>query len=117
VWRIEESRDHLSYQAGWRVFLEWIRRHRYLVTPRAYGGFVLTWVGFKAARGRCWRALPALLSEAVRRGRPSLSEIVAYFVYWLVPPSLASTLALSFARWRGWCRQRRRRGFRSGAGA
>jgi hypothetical protein len=94
---IHIQRSHLSSRADWRQFLAWAAENRALLPPRAYSYFVLTWAGVKAARGSHWEAFGPLLKEAFK-GRPSMSALLSYFSYWLIPERAGTQIALNFAR-------------------
>jgi glycosyltransferase involved in cell wall biosynthesis len=92
VWHAEENRRRISTRSKWRNSITWVQANRGLVTPRAYAGFLLTWVSSAAARERDWRGFGWLLKEAIRNGRPNGYEIAAHFVIWLVPRKLRQQL-------------------------
>lgn len=92
IWRMEERR-RISTQTGWRDDLAWIRARRRLVSRRAYGAFVLTLPSLRAAREGDPRAFPALIAEALARGRPGWAEFVFHLGNFALPPSARARLA------------------------
>lgn len=78
----------LGHQYDWRVMLRWADRMGSLLTPRAYSGFCLIYLGSQAARQRDWRGLGTLLWRAFSRGRPRAMHIVPFLAFWCVPPSI-----------------------------
>jgi len=92
VWHAEENRQRVSTRCKWRDSVSWAQANRGLLTPRAYAGFLLTWVSSAAAREKDWRGFWCLLWEAIRDGRPNAFEIVAHFVIWLIPRKLRQRL-------------------------
>jgi glycosyltransferase involved in cell wall biosynthesis len=89
---IQESRESASTGHRWRRSLEWIRKNRHLVTPRAYAGFVMTVVGPAAAREGDWKAFLPLLQEALRSGKPQPIDFLLYMGMWLVPQEVRRSL-------------------------
>jgi hypothetical protein len=85
IWHQEERRATMSRGAGWRTGLRFAQERRHLFTPRSYASFLLTSVNQTAAADRQPGAIPVLLREAVRAGRPSLIDGVAFASMWLVP--------------------------------
>ena len=79
------GRGRISTSYDWRQSLEWIRSVHDLLGKRAYAGFVLTSVGAAASDKREWRAFPALLREAVLKGRPTVLHIALYLGFWMFP--------------------------------
>jgi glycosyltransferase involved in cell wall biosynthesis len=87
VWHLQ-GHDRLSRAHDWRFSYDWIGRIRTMVSPRAYAGFLLTWVSFSARSQRDLRAIPTLLNEAFRRGRPGTMELAVYAAVWCLPLQL-----------------------------
>ncbi len=85
IWNVDESHPRRSAAIDWRASLAWIRSVRPLVSRRAYAGFVLGLVMPAAARQRCGTALPLLLVEAFRHGRPRAADLVPALGSWIVP--------------------------------
>ena len=85
VLHLEEQRPSLTSRSKWRGSLVWIDQVRPMISRRAYGGFCLGVVGFKAARERAYSAFGLILYRAFRYGSPSLWRISTYFSVWLLP--------------------------------
>jgi glycosyltransferase involved in cell wall biosynthesis len=98
VWNIEENRRRLSNTADWSWSLSWGQANRSLFTPRAYASFVLTWVSLTAARERNWKAFYLLISEAHRRGKLSLNDLLAHLIIWLIPQKVRRRLTPLFRK-------------------
>jgi hypothetical protein len=97
VWHLT-GHDRMSKAHDWRFSYEWMTRSRSIVTPRAYAGFLLTWVSFSARSQGDLRAVPILLAEAVRRGRPGARDLAVYATVWCLPMSIRARLSTSIAR-------------------
>lgn len=97
IWYREEHRSTVSGQRGWRFSLTWARELRPLFTPRAYAAFMLTVVASLAARERDWKALVPVISEAVRRGEPSLMDWILFLGLWTIPRNLRRMLRRAFS--------------------
>ena len=82
---MEEQRASLTSRSKWRGSLVWIDQVRPMISRRAYGGFCLGVVGFKAARERGYSAFGLILYRAFRYGSPSLWRISTYISVWLLP--------------------------------
>jgi hypothetical protein len=98
VWNIEENRRRLSNTPGWLYSLSWAQANRSLFTPRAYASFVLTWLSSLAARGRDWKAFLLLISEAHRRGKLSVNDLLAHLIIWLIPQKVRRRLTPLFRK-------------------
>ena len=92
VWRIED-RPRISLQGDWREDVEWMRARRHLVSPRAYGAFMLTLPSIRAARARDRRAFRALAREAFRGGRPGWAEVAFHLGNFALGPRTRGRLA------------------------
>jgi glycosyltransferase involved in cell wall biosynthesis len=97
VWHIETNRPRISNTADWQYSLDWIRRNRAVVTPRAYASFVLIWASSTAARGRRWKAFWILPREAFALGKPRAVDLLAHLIIWLVPHNVRSSLSVFLA--------------------
>ncbi len=93
VWEMQSDRARMSNAHDWHDSLAWIDARRALVTPRAYAGFLLTWVSQSARRQGDRRAFGALLRAAFRHGRPSLTELVVHAGIWALSPELRARTA------------------------
>jgi glycosyltransferase involved in cell wall biosynthesis len=98
IWNMETNRPRISNTSDWRYSLDWIRRNRALVTPRAYASFVLIWASSTAARGHCWSAFWMLPREAFALGQPRAVDFLAHLIIWLVPPKLRSAFSVRLAK-------------------
>jgi glycosyltransferase involved in cell wall biosynthesis len=98
VWNNEENRRRVSNTADWSWSLSWAQTNRSLFTPRAYASFVLTLVSLTAARGRDWKAFYLLISEAHRRGKLSLNDLLAHLIIWLIPQKVRRRLTPLFRK-------------------
>ncbi|WP_239152413.1 glycosyltransferase family 2 protein [Virgisporangium aliadipatigenens] len=88
TWHADENRPRVSFDAPWIESLEWLRRSRPLVTPRAYAALAMSVVSAMAAPTRSPKAFLTLLREARRNGRPALTDYVTFLQVWLVPAGL-----------------------------
>jgi glycosyltransferase involved in cell wall biosynthesis len=88
TWNLEPSSASVSRTHDWEGSLSWIRERRWLVTRRAYAGFLATQVASQAARQRQWRAFLPLTAEMFQVGRPKMIDVLLFLGMWLVPPSL-----------------------------
>lgn len=96
IWHLE-GRDRLSRAHDWRFSHQWISQARPLVTPRAYAGFLLTWVSFSARSQRDVSAIPVLLTDAFRRGRPGTMELAVFAAVWCLPLGVRARLSRSIS--------------------
>lgn len=85
IWEMQRNRRRMSNAHDWRSSLAWIDERRELVTARAYAGFLLTWVSHSARCQSDRRAFPTLLRSALRRGRPSVLELLVHAGTWVLP--------------------------------
>ena len=97
IWHLA-GHDRMSKAHDWRFSYEWIARCRSLLTPRAYAGFLLTWASFSARSEGDLRAVPILLQEAVRRGRPGARDLAVYAAVWCLPMNARSRWSRSIAK-------------------
>jgi glycosyltransferase involved in cell wall biosynthesis len=97
VWDVHQDRQRMSNNHDWRYSCEWMASAREAVTPRAYAGFLLTWVSFSARRQRDVAAFAFLAREALSRGRPNIVEFIVHVAIWAVPPVLREKLSRAFA--------------------
>jgi glycosyltransferase involved in cell wall biosynthesis len=101
IWHVEDNRIRLSTAVDWRYTLSWVQTNRPLLTPRAYASFIMTQVSSDAARKKTWRTFWFLLVEACRNGKPSIINILAHTVIWLIPKKVRTRLVRLFGRIRG----------------
>lgn len=92
IWYADENRQRISFDSPWQETFEWLQRSRPLVTPRAYAALAMSVVSSMAAPTHSPRVFAALLREAVRHGRPGLTDYVTFLQVWLVPPALRRTV-------------------------
>ena len=97
VLHTEEARPSLGSRYDWREMLAWADGVRDLLTPRAYSGFCLIYLGSQAARHRQWQGLPVLLARALGRGAPTPAQLATFFAFWLIPIGLRRRLRASLA--------------------
>lgn len=93
LWSIDEGRTRISNESDWHFDRDWIRARRHLVSPRAYGAFLLTLASIRARRAGDRRAAWPLLSEALREGRISAGELAFHLGNVLLPASARQHLA------------------------
>mgnify|MGYP000030868110 CR=1 FL=1 len=88
TWEMQSHRPRMSNAHDWRYSLAWIDARRALVGPRAYAGFVLTWVSHSARAEGDGRAFAVLLDAALRHGRPNAMELIVHAGIWALPTGL-----------------------------
>jgi glycosyltransferase involved in cell wall biosynthesis len=82
----EEARPSFTERSSsWSRSFRWIEGMRPILTRRAYSGFCLGAVGFRAAQEGAYKAFPYLLRKAFRNGSPRLRQILPFLAYWLTP--------------------------------
>lgn len=101
VWHVEHTRSRITTRRDWLDSLAWCRANRALFTDRAYAAFLLHVVGSNAAAQHAWRALPALLREAARDGRPALVDVASHVANFVLPGAVQRQAAAWYARLRG----------------
>jgi glycosyltransferase involved in cell wall biosynthesis len=93
TWYTDENRPRISsVSTPWPEPLEWLRRMRPLVTPRAYAALAMSVISSMAAPTRSPRVFWTLLREAQRHGRPYPIDYLTFLQIWLIPPDLRRTL-------------------------
>ncbi|ROT33942.1 glycosyltransferase family 2 protein [Micromonospora sp. HM5-17] len=92
VWYQDEDRPRISDGLAWEHQLEWLRRSRPLLTPRAYAALTMSVLASMAAPTRSLTAFRTLLREARRHGRPGPIDYLTFLQIWLIPPQLRRTL-------------------------
>ena len=85
IWYKEQQRETVSTNKDWRASLSWIQQNRHLVTPHAYGSFLLTWLSANAVEQRDRSAFWPLLKDAFRYGAPSALDMGVFVGIWLMP--------------------------------
>lgn len=98
IWHREETHDSMSRRTDWRYSLAWINENKYLVTPKAYASFLLTWLSANAVREGDWKAFLLLLRDAFQYGRPTSLDVGLYFGIWLIPQRVRNRVRISFQR-------------------
>jgi len=89
---VEENRESICSRPDWQFSLNWLRASRGRITRRAYAGFICTIIASEASRQRQWRAVPELLSEMFRHGKPGHMDLLLFVGKWLIRPSLRGKL-------------------------
>ncbi|MEO3747034.1 glycosyltransferase family 2 protein [Plantactinospora sp. B5E13] len=92
VWYQDENRPRISDGLSWEHQLEWLRRTRPLLTPKAYAALTMSVISSMAAPTRSPKAFRTLLGEARRHGRPGLIDYLTFAQIWMIPPQLRRTL-------------------------
>ena len=85
VYRCEETRARIGNSRNWREALTWANDEATCRTPRARAGLILNRVSFEAKRAGNARAFWSLAREAFRRGRPTMMDLLAHTIIWLLP--------------------------------
>jgi glycosyltransferase involved in cell wall biosynthesis len=89
---VEENRQTISSRSDWRFSLNWLRASRSRMSTRAYAGFICTIIATEASRQRQWRAVPHLLLEMIRHGKPGYMDLSLFAGRWLIPTRLRGKL-------------------------
>jgi hypothetical protein len=92
LWHQDEDRPRISLASPWEAQLEWLKRSRDLLTPRAYAAVLMSVISSMAAPTRSTKVLAELLREARRHGRPGVIDYLTFTQIWLIPPRLRHTL-------------------------
>ncbi len=92
IWYTDENRPRVSFDSPWKESLEWLRRSRPLLTPRAYAALAMSVISSMAAPTRSLDVFRTLLREARHHGRPRPIDYVTFLQIWLVPPQLRRSL-------------------------
>jgi len=85
IWYKEQQRQTVSTSKDWRYSLSWIQQNRHLVSPRAYGSFLLTWLSANAVQQGDRSAFWPLLMDAFRHGAPSVLDVCLFVGIWIMP--------------------------------
>lgn len=89
IWHIEENRRRICTNMNdWHSFFLWAQANRHLMTPHAYASCLMTTISGVAARAGEWKAFGLLLWKAYRRGKPTIVDLFAYFIIWLIPQNI-----------------------------
>jgi len=81
---------------SWSRSLKWLDSMRPIITRRAYSGFCLGVVGFRAVGEGAYTAFPELLYRAFRFGSPGLWHVLPFLGYWVTPLQLRHHLRGKF---------------------
>ena len=93
IWHSDCGAERLSNKGvTWRHNAKWFHSVRDLVGPRAYASFLLSTLSTWARGERDWPAFFGIPWEAIRHGRPTVSDILTHTGRWLLPQSLRSFL-------------------------
>jgi len=98
IWYIEENRSAISQGTQWQYSFDWIERVHPLVTPRAYAAFLLTLVSSLAARSGHRSKCLKIFTQAIRRGRPGVIDLVLFIGMVCIPQSYRRQLRTLFSR-------------------
>ncbi len=88
IWHQDGQEPTMSRRGDWKSALRFARERRGLFTRRAYASFLLTLVTQTAAAEGRVGAIPPILWEALRHGRPGPVDLAACASIWLVPRRL-----------------------------
>jgi hypothetical protein len=95
----EDTRaESLGAAYDWREMLGWADDMGPLLTPRAYSGFCLIYLGSQAARQRDLAGFTTLLGRALRRGRPTPLQLLPFLAFWVVPAGVRPRLRALLTR-------------------
>jgi glycosyltransferase involved in cell wall biosynthesis len=89
---VEENRDAITNRPDWKFSLNWLRANRERMTPRAYAGFICTLLTPEASAQGQWRAVPQLITEMFRYGKPGYMDLSLFMGMWLVRPGFRRRL-------------------------
>lgn len=88
-----EDPESVSRRADWKYSLDWIKEMRTMVTSNAYASFITSHVAWQARTQKDWKACLPLLTEAIRGGSPTTSDVIRYVGFWCMPQRLRHTVA------------------------
>ncbi|MHC4858971.1 MAG: glycosyltransferase family 2 protein [Planctomycetota bacterium] len=97
IWYVDTARARAGRTTDWRFSLEWARRNRELLTPRAYRSFLLTWVSLTGARSGEWCSFWRLIREALADGPPGPVDLAVHLGIWFLPERTRRWFAERFA--------------------
>jgi len=92
LWHTDEDRPRVSFDSPWQDSLEWLRRSRPLLTPRAYSALAMSVISSMAAPTRSMKTFRTLLREARQHGQPRAIDYLTFLQIWLIPPRLRRSL-------------------------
>jgi glycosyltransferase involved in cell wall biosynthesis len=93
LWCCEETRPRMSMTGSWRASLAWVDTQATLLTSRARSGFILNRVSLEARRAGDASAFWLLSWAAFRHGRPTLIDLFAHAITWLLPLRLRASIS------------------------
>jgi glycosyltransferase involved in cell wall biosynthesis len=85
IWHTDEDRPRVTFDTSWQDQLEWLRRSRPLLTPKAYAAVAMSVISSMAAPTRSTVAFRALLQEARQHGDPGPIDYLTFLQIWLIP--------------------------------
>jgi glycosyltransferase involved in cell wall biosynthesis len=85
IWHTDEDRPRVTFDTSWQDQLEWLRRSRPLLTPRAYAALTMSVISSMAAPTRSTVAFRTLLHEARQHGQPGPIDYLTFLQIWLIP--------------------------------
>jgi glycosyltransferase involved in cell wall biosynthesis len=86
IWTLEQGRKRVSRENLWRHSYNWIRDSRHLVTKRAYGSFLATYVARQAGGERAWSAFFPLLKDILFTNIPRARDLAIFLAAFFIPP-------------------------------
>ncbi|MGI5211554.1 glycosyltransferase family 2 protein [Plantactinospora sp. CA-290183] len=92
LWHQDEDRPRVTFDTSWQEQLEWFRRSRPLMTPRAYAALGTSVISSMAAPTRSLRVCRTVLREVRQHGRPGALDYLTFAQIWLIPPGLRRSL-------------------------
>jgi hypothetical protein len=91
-----ESENTITSKLGWQTCLEWGQANRSLMTPRAYSSFIAKVCAPRAASQEAGPSVTfRLLRELLLKGSPTLSSLLMFAAYSLLPYKTRRGLANS----------------------
>ncbi|KAI9132390.1 glycosyltransferase family A protein [Acaryochloris sp. CCMEE 5410] len=89
TWNLDEHRSRIGTSGCWTTLFEWIQscRQRNLVTPEAYGAFLMTQVNSLASASKDWQGLKTILMSAWTYGNASFKSYALLISMWVIPPT------------------------------
>lgn len=86
IYNVDEAGPSISRtNIDWRYSFAWAQEHRELMTKRAYISFMMSSVSRLARQQSAFGAMPKLLWEALRTGRPRWLDFALFAAVWSAP--------------------------------
>lgn len=85
IFYIDESYPSISRSKDWQYSFSWAGEYRGLMSARSYSAFLLSTVARLARQKKAYTAMPTILREAIRAGRPRLRDLAIFAALWLTP--------------------------------